>query len=99
MTIEVQGDGANKRPRRSPRLQTGSESIEELLLMQIKIVSKDDTSIKGEIFAQHAIPTEPLEHSNILAMKVSTDPNIMYLHQALKQQDKEKIVDAMKKEV
>ena len=32
-------------------------------------------------------------------MKASTDPDIMYLHQVLKQQDKEKFIDAMKKEV
>ena len=86
VTIDYQSDGANKRLRRPPGLHTGSDSIEELSSMQVKIASEDDTNIKGEIFAQVVIPTEPLECSDILAMKSSTDPDIIYFHQALKQQ-------------
>ena len=89
----------NKKLRRSLRLQTGSDSIQELLSMQVKIASRDESEIQGEIFAQPAISNELSDNDQLIAMKASTDPDIMYLHQALRQPDKIKFIEAMKKEV
>ena len=50
-----QFDKAPKKLRRSQRLQTGSDSMQELLSMQVQIASEDEREIQGEIFAQPAI--------------------------------------------
>ena len=67
--------------------------------MQVKIAATDENDIPGEIFAQTSICDGQVDNADLIAMKASTDPNIMYLHQVLKQPDKSKFIDAMKKEV
>jgi hypothetical protein len=41
---------------------------------------------------------ETWSEQNLLAYKASTDPDTMYHHQAMKQPDREKFQEAMKKE-
>lgn len=60
--------------------------------------------IRGEIFCyqamypdQHAI-NSPHPMEQIKAFKAIADPDTMYLHQAMKQHDKNKFIEAMKKE-
>ena len=88
-----------KKLRRSPRLGTGSDKVKELLSMEVKIASAKEDKVQGEVFAEEAALEAPSQMGDIMAMKASTDPNIMYLHQALKEPDKSKFVEAMKKEV
>ena len=88
-----------KKLRRSPRLNIGSESIEELLSMETKIASQQNSDVPGEIFASANNDIMSEGDGDLMAMKASTDPDTMYLHQALKQPDKRKFVEAMKKEV
>ena len=39
------------------------------------------------------------EYRDPMAFKVSSDPDIMYLHEAMQQKDRKEFVDAMEKEV
>ena len=39
------------------------------------------------------------ENSNPIAFNASSDPGIMYLHEAMQQKDRKEFVDAMEKEV
>ena len=45
-----------------------------------------------------AIPNDPMENG-IMALKATTDPDTMYLHEALREKDKNKFLDAMEQEV
>ena len=65
---------------------------------------KDSTSneVEGELFCLQAIyPANLLDEIQdpILAYKATSDPDTMYLHQALKEPDKKQFIEAMEKEV
>ena len=44
-------------------------------------------------------PDYPTEEHPVLSYAASSDPDTMYLHQALKQPDREQFIEAMTKEV
>jgi hypothetical protein len=57
--------------------------------------------IEGEIFCLRAMyPQTELKEDPLMAYKASADPDTMYMHQAVKEPDKDKFIDeAMQKEV
>ena len=42
---------------------------------------------------------DPYRENNMLTPKATTDPDTMYLHEALREKDKKQFLDAMEKEV
>ena len=87
--------------RRSPRLNPHLKAVNELLSLQTLIAQHDTGQIKGEIFNIESLTSETAkdEMEHPLACKASTDPDTMYMHQAMKQPDKAEFVQAMEKEV
>jgi len=84
--------------RRSERLNPELFPNQKLVSLQCELMQ--DMDIPGEIFCQETITSgNDHELNNPLAYKASTDPDTMYLHQALKQPDRLKFVEAMDKEV
>ena len=62
------------------------------------VVDNDDI---GEIFCMETMfpSSSNEEREPLLAYKAVADPDVMYLHQAMREMDKEKFVEAMRKEV
>ena len=60
-----------------------------------------DKQVKSEILATtveiSSINNQEYEHP--MACKASTDPDIMYMHEAMREKDKEQFILAMQKEV
>ena len=72
--------------------------------MVAKIEQATRHDVQGEIFSYQAMfPTDttdlPTEQPSLQAFKAMADPDSMYLHQAMKQPDADKFLDAMDKEV
>ena len=63
--------------------------------------NNDEEAAPVEIFSIEAMyPTEYHEISDpLMVYKAIADPDVMYLHQAMKEVDKEKFIEAMRKEV
>ena len=61
----------------------------------------DDEELTKEIFSFEALfpHEEPEILDPLLAYKAVADPDVMYLHQAMKEHDKEKFIEAMRKEI
>ena len=91
-------DAVEKGLRRSSRLNPELQKAKELVAMMTSIMGKDRVQIRGEILASQETPNIE-EYENPMAFKASTDPDIMYLHEAMQQHDREKFVEAMEKEV
>ena len=88
--------------RRSPRLNPHLQVATELLSLQTIISQRHESPIKGEIFGFESIVGETddgVPHHHPLAYKASTDPDTMYMHQAMQQPDRMNFIRAMKKEV
>jgi Reverse transcriptase (RNA-dependent DNA polymerase) len=61
---------------------------------------QDGNQVEGELFCQGSMFPEGKDENDVLyVFKTSTDPDTMYLHQAMKEPDKEQFKDAMIKEV
>ena len=88
----------------SPRINPHLFEAHKLLSLQTIIADNvKDVGIKGEIFGMKTILEEigydddHFQHP--MAYKASTNPDTMYMHQALKELDKRRFIDAMVKEV
>ena len=73
------------------------------MIAEIKRDTQEDNvdQVQGEIFCHSAMyPKDDtaLEHHPLLAYKATSDPDTMYLHQAMKEPDKEQFLIAMEKE-
>ena len=70
--------------------------------METEIMANTRGSIPGEIFSQVALCpdlTDDVKDDPLLAFKATSDPDTMYLHQAMNQPDREHFKAAMKKEM
>jgi hypothetical protein len=70
--------------------------------MTTEISQATSGDVEGEIFCLQAIcPGNLLDEMQdpIMAYKATSDPDTMYLHQAMKEPDKKQFVKAMQKEV
>ena len=87
--------------RRSPRLNPHLQTVQELLSLQA-IISNNDKDV-NEIFSMQSLQGEAGDAMELwqypMAYKASTDPDTMYMHQAMRQPDKNEFVQAMQKEV
>ncbi len=84
--------------RRSSRTPQPVERLIDAMLVEIKDVTKHD--VEGEIFCLEAMfpSREEIEHP-LMAYKATSDPDTMYLHEAMKEPDKDEFIRAMDKEV
>lgn len=91
----------NKGLRRSPRLNPEVNVGNKLIALQTMLASAGQDEIENELLAMPAEYESGIDlgHMHPLAYKASTDPDIMYLHQAMKEPDKHEFVKAMQKEV
>jgi hypothetical protein len=68
--------------------------------MMVEIV---DQEIEGELFSFQAMFSQDddslMQDNGLLAYKAKADPDTMYLHEALKEPDREKFIEAMEKEI
>ena len=87
--------------RRSSILNPEIKKGEELIALQAKLSNFPDRDdwIPGEIFAMHIEDRSNLrEYIDPMAFKASSNPDIMYLHEAMQQQDRKELVDAIEKD-
>ena len=74
--------------RRSSRLNLHLHTVSKVLLLQTIISQRHKSSIKGEIFGLESISgkqeDEEAANDHPLVYKASTDPDTMYMHQAVK---------------
>jgi hypothetical protein len=83
--------------RRSRRTRNPIKRYIEVIMAEII-----NQEIEGEIFSFQALFTQDdefIRNNGLLAFKAKADPDTMYLHQALKEPDREKFIQAMEKEV
>ena len=90
--------------RRSSRVNPHLFKANKLLSLQTIITDNaKNVGIKGEIFSKQAMLDEvgydddPFHHP--MAYNAGTDPDTMYMYQALKEPDKKHFIDAIVKEV
>jgi hypothetical protein len=84
--------------RKSPQTPQPAEQLIEAMLVKIKDMTKND--VEGEIFCLKAMfPTrEEIEHP-LMVFKATSNPDTMYLHEAMKETDSGEFAKAMDKEV
>jgi hypothetical protein len=71
--------------------------IEAMMAENSRATTKDT---EGEIFCLHALyPVTETDEDPLLAYKASADPDTMYMHQAVKEPDRDNFIAAMQKEV
>jgi len=93
-TTTINADGR----RRSGRLNPDLVPAQKLISLQATLaVQTNNTMIPGEIMCMEVCPTHHEEH--VLASKATTDPDTMYMHEAMREKDRHKFLDAMEKEV
>jgi hypothetical protein len=84
--------------RQSRQSRNPSKRLIEAMMVEIV-----DQEIEGELFSFQAMfsqDDDSLMHDNgLLAYKAKADPDTMYLHEALKEPDREKFIKAMEKEI
>ena len=93
-TTTLKADGL----RRSGRLNPNLVQAQKLISLQADIAKQQSDKIPGELLCMETIIDEPM-NEDIMALKATADPDTMYLHEALKEKDKDKFLDAMEKEV
>jgi transposase InsO family protein len=78
-----------------------SQPVERLIKAMLAETSRQTANnIEGEIFCLQAMyPITELEKDPLLAYKASSDPDTMYMHQAVKEPDRDNFIEAMQKEV
>jgi hypothetical protein len=84
-------------PRRSKRIRNPSKRLIQSMMAEIV-----DQEIEGEIFSFQALFSKDdtfTDVDGLLAYKAKADPDTMYLHQALKEPDRDEFIQAMEKEV
>jgi hypothetical protein len=77
------------------------EPVESLIkAMMTEIKAQMAHNIEGKIFCLEAMfPYRAEETHPLMAFKATSDPDAMYLHEAIKEPDKKEFVEAMRKEV
>jgi hypothetical protein len=84
--------------RSSSRKPQPVKRLIEAMLVEIKGVTRHD--VEGEIFCLEAMfPSREEIENPLVAYKATSDPNMMYLHEAMKEPDADNFVNAMLKEV
>ena len=98
MTENLRSD-VSRGLRRSPRLNPSLGEGQKLLSLQATIssVACNKNEIEGEILRE-GYPIDQV-NDDLIAYKASTDPDIMYMHEAMRQPDRDKFVSAMQKEI
>lgn len=90
-------------PKISERERRNRQPVERLIeAMTTEISQATSSDVEGEIFCLQAIcPGNLLDEMQdpIMAYKATSDPDTMYMHQAMQEPDKKQFVEAMKKEV
>jgi hypothetical protein len=90
-------------PKTSERNRRTRQPVERLIeAMTTEISQATVNNVEGEIFCLQAIcPGNLLDEMKdpIMAYKATSDPDTMYMHQAMQEPDKKQFVEAMKKEV
>ena len=86
-------------PRRSTRQRKTVQRLIEAMQAELQ-----DQPLPGELFSFSAV--FPEEHANclldadpLLAFAASNDPDVMYLHEAMRQPDRKQFLEAMQREV
>ena len=96
--IKAINEGLQRPPQVNPKIQQGKK----LLVLQAKISSSPQITgeIAGEIL-EISVEESWTEnkYSDPMACKASTDPDVMYMHEAIRQKDSAKFLEAMQKEV
>ena len=72
-----------------------------MLAMEVTLAANKNNDATGEVFAFDTTMQDymPGREENLIAMKASSNPGTMYLHQGMNQSDKREFVQAMKEEV
>ena len=84
---------------RSGRTVQPAARLIEAMTTEVEAATKD-ADVQGEIFCLQAMfPFASIGPAEILAMKAAADPDTMYLHEAMREPDKEDFLKAMQKEV
>ena len=95
---ELQGSPDYTPPLR--RLTRLKKPVDRLTFAMTSEIIANTAQDIGEIFCLEAIyPDDSQEEDGLLAFAASADPDTMYLHQAMKEPDKQEFVKAMQKEV
>ena len=81
--------------RRSARLASVDERMAEAFVASIATPTQDHTVAYEAL----SMPVEPLEQHPLLAYAASADPDTMYMHQAMREPDRQEFIKAMAKEV
>ena len=80
--------------------QITDHSTLQTAALSAEIVATTQNGITGEVLAYLASASQYDElHSPLLALKASTDPDTMYHHEAMRQPDAPKFIEAMNKEL
>jgi hypothetical protein len=101
-TVRTEDRGSSGTTRTTRTSGGRSQPIERLIEVMMAEVRQTSSDVEGEIFCLEAMYpiTQEQEHSNpLLAYKASADPDTMYLHEAMKEPDRQQFVAAMDKEV
>lgn len=84
---------------RSGRTVSKTKRYIEAMLAEMKYQTRN-SSVEGEIFCYETLyPDHETFEDPLMAYKATSDPDTMYMHQALKQHDRAEFVKAMQKEV
>ena len=82
--------------RRSARLNPDIHKGVELVSLQSKLLLQN-SDVPGELF--HRQSFEETIDNEIIVMKATSDPDTMYMHQAMRENDRAEFIKAMEKEV
>jgi hypothetical protein len=86
-----------KEPIKSKDMEPVKHVI-KAMMMEIRNQTIDD--VEGKIFCLEAMfPNREGEEHPLVAYKAASNPDTMYLHEAMKEPDKEEFLQAMQKEV
>ena len=90
----LDSEGANKS-------DSTQETLDAATVPPIEVSEAPISDNIGEIFCMETLYPDmlPNEHIDAVAFKAVADPDVMYMHQAMKQQDKAEFIKAMSKEV
>ncbi len=93
------GSSTGQTPDKTPRKE--QEPVERLIeAMMAEIKEQTSNDIEGEIFCLEAMfPYREDDIHPLTAFKATSDPDTMYLHEAMKEPDKKEFIEAMRKEV
>lgn len=80
--------------RRSTRTRKGPQRLIEAMHAEMA-----ELDVPFEVFAMEAMFPHSMEQEDVLAMKASSDPDTMYMHEAMRQPDKKEFQKAMTKEM